>query len=71
MFLMDDLQEKATKNGLKEDALVPLTTKKDKKIFNYLKAQKVGDEQSDTTTMRSSFYSTMGGSVCEENDGIP
>ncbi len=29
MFMMEDLQDKATKNGLSPDALIPLSTKKD------------------------------------------
>lgn len=29
MFMMEDLQEKAAKNGLSTDALIPLSTKKD------------------------------------------
>lgn len=33
-------------------------------MFNYLKAQKAGD---DLTSMRSSFYSTMQGSVLNED----
>lgn len=68
MFLLDDLTDKATKNGLKEDALIPQSTKMDKKIYSYLKSQKGDDGSSacDTTTMRSSFYSTMGGSVTDE-----
>lgn len=57
MFLMEDLQNKATSNGLNEDALIPVNSKKDKQILNYLKQQKLGDAVSDNTTMRSSFYS--------------
>jgi hypothetical protein len=37
MFLIEDLQSKATSNGLQEDALIPVNTKKDKQILNYLK----------------------------------
>lgn len=70
MFLLDDLTDKATKNGLKEEALIPLSTKKDKQIFKYLKSQKNGSEDAssatDTTTMNSSFYSKMGGSVTDD-----
>lgn len=65
MFFIEDLQSKAIKSGLNADALIPLETKKDKDIFNYLIRQK--EEPStrpqsgiDTSTMRSSFYSTGG-----------
>jgi hypothetical protein len=45
---------------LQEDALIPVNTKKDKQILNYLKQQKSGgDGVSDDTTMRSSFYSSQ------------
>ena len=54
---MEDLQQKATSNGLSEDALLPQSSKKDKQILNYLKQQKTGETESDNTTMRSSFYS--------------
>jgi hypothetical protein len=71
MFFIEDLQQKAIKSGLDADALIPLDTKKDKLIFNYLKRQK--DEPStrpqsgiDTSTMRSSFYSTSG--ISEQSD---
>lgn len=40
MFFIEDLQQKALKSGLDADALIPLDTKKDKLIFNYLKRQK-------------------------------
>lgn len=56
MFMLEELQEKAAKNGLSPDALIPLSTKKDVQIFNYLKQQQ--ESSSDQTTMRSSFYST-------------
>ena len=60
MFLLDDLTDKATKSGLKEEALISIRTKTDKKVYNYLKSQKGG--QDDEISMRSSFYSTMQGS---------
>jgi len=59
MFLIEDLQSKATSNGLQEDALIPVNTKKDKQILNYLKQQRSGVSVEDDTTMRSSFYSSQ------------
>lgn len=72
-FFIEDLQQKALKSGLDVDALIPLETKKDKHIFNYLQRQK--EEPStrpqsriDSSTMRSSFYST--GGVSEQSDQL-
>lgn len=67
VFMMEDLQDKATKSGLSADALIPLTSKKDMQIFNYLKQQQQ-DTSSDQTTMRSSFYSSTTDDVCLDNN---
>jgi hypothetical protein len=65
--MIEDLQDKAAKSGLSADALIPLTSKKDKQIFNYLKQQQQ-DTSSDQTTMRSSFYSSITDDVCLDNN---
>ena len=39
LFFIDNLHQKATKSGLKEDALIPMKTPKDKKIYESFRPQ--------------------------------
>lgn len=49
MFFVNQLQEKAVKSGLDENALLPSETAKDRSILKYLKRQV---NQGDTTSTR-------------------
>jgi hypothetical protein len=43
MFFVSQLQEKAVKSGLNENALLPSETAKDRNILKFLKLQNDGD----------------------------
>ncbi len=64
MFFVSQLQEKALKSGLNENALLPSETAKDRNILKFLKLQNDGDTSTrpqsatgNSSAMRSSFYS--------------
>ena len=71
IMFIDNLHQKAAESGLKEDALIPKDTKKDRKIYEQLRTQsrpqsaiqeskKIVTERENSptqTAMRSSFYS--------------